>query len=177
MPIKIPDKLPAFRTLVNEGVRLMTETAAVRQDIRPMQIGLLNLMPNKIKTELQFARLLGATPLQVELSLIRIGNHTSKNTAEEHLLNFYQPWEAVRRRKFDDDCFLGRRQDRALRLRPHGRVSGFGAATPFQDGFDVKAVLAGEETGRRLRRFELGSNSRRRAGAAMKNACHSASSS
>ncbi len=107
MPIKIPDKLPAFQTLVNEGVRLMTETVAVRQDIRPMQIGLLNLMPNKIKTELQFARLLGATPLQVELSLIRIGNHTSKNTAEEHLLNFYQPWEAVKQRKFDGLLITG----------------------------------------------------------------------
>jgi homoserine O-succinyltransferase len=107
MPIKIPDKLPAFKTLVNEGVRLMTETAAVRQDIRPMQIGLLNLMPNKIKTELQFARLLGATPLQIELSLIRIGNHVSKNTAEEHLLNFYQPWEAAKHRKFDGLIITG----------------------------------------------------------------------
>jgi homoserine O-succinyltransferase len=107
MPIKIPDKLPAFRTLVNEGVRLMTETVAVRQDIRPMQIGLLNLMPNKIKTELQFARLLGASPLQVELSLIRIGNHTSKNTAEEHLLNFYQAWEDVKHRKFDGLLITG----------------------------------------------------------------------
>jgi homoserine O-succinyltransferase len=107
MPIKIPDKLPAFQTLVNEGVRVMTETAAVRQDIRPMQIGLLNLMPNKIKTELQFARLLGATPLQVELSLIRIGNHVSKNTAEEHLLNFYLPWEATKHRKFDGLIITG----------------------------------------------------------------------
>jgi homoserine O-succinyltransferase len=107
MPIKIPDKLPAFQALVNEGVRLMTETVAVRQDIRPMQIGLLNLMPNKIKTELQFARLLGATPLQVELSLIRIGNHTSKNTAEEHLLNFYESWESARHRKFDGFIITG----------------------------------------------------------------------
>jgi homoserine O-succinyltransferase len=107
MPIKIPDKLPAFQTLVKEGVRVMTETVAVRQDIRPMQIGLLNLMPNKIKTELQFARLLGATPLQVELSLIRIGNHVSKNTAEDHLLNFYQPWEAAKHRKFDGFIITG----------------------------------------------------------------------
>ena len=107
MPIKIPDKLPAFEILVNEGVRLMTETAAVRQDIRPMQIGLLNLMPNKIKTELQFARLLGTTPLQVELSLIRIGNHVSKNTAEDHLLTFYRTWEDVRHRKFDGFIVTG----------------------------------------------------------------------
>jgi homoserine O-succinyltransferase len=88
MPIKIPDKLPAFQALQAEGLRVMTETAAIRQDIRPLQIGLLNLMPNKIKTELQMARLLGATPLQIELSLIRVGNHISKNTAEEHLLTF-----------------------------------------------------------------------------------------
>jgi homoserine O-succinyltransferase len=107
MPIKIPDKLPSFQTLVDEGVRVMSETVAVRQDIRPMQIGLLNLMPNKIKTELQFARLLGATPLQVELSLIRIGSHVSKNTAEDHLLNFYQPWEAARHRKFDGFIITG----------------------------------------------------------------------
>jgi hypothetical protein len=83
MPIKIPDKLPAFDTLVNEGVRVMTETAAIRQDIRPLQIGLLNLMPNKIKTELQLARLLGASPLQVELSLVRIVNSVVENSIVE----------------------------------------------------------------------------------------------
>ncbi|MDY0885691.1 homoserine O-succinyltransferase [Dongia soli] len=107
MPIKIPDKLPAFNALVNEGVRVMTEAVAIRQDIRPLQIGLLNLMPNKIKTELQMARLLGATPLQVELSLIRIGNHKSKNTAEDHLLTFYQSWETARHRKFDGFIITG----------------------------------------------------------------------
>ncbi|MBB3542847.1 MULTISPECIES: homoserine O-succinyltransferase [unclassified Rhizobium] len=101
MPIKIPDTLPAFETLVQEGVRVMTETVAIRQDIRPLQIGLLNLMPNKIKTELQVARLVGASPLQVELSLIRVGNHKAKNTSEDHLLAFYQTWEEVKHRKFD----------------------------------------------------------------------------
>ena len=101
MPIKIPDTLPAFETLVQEGVRVMTETVAIRQDIRPLQIGLLNLMPNKIKTELQMARLVGASPLQVELSLIRVGNHKAKNTSEDHLLAFYQTWEEVKDRKFD----------------------------------------------------------------------------
>jgi len=101
MPIKIPDTLPAFETLVQEGVRVMTETVAIRQDIRPLQIGLLNLMPNKIKTELQMARLVGASPLQVELSLIRVGNHKAKNTSEDHLLAFYQTWEEVKHRKFD----------------------------------------------------------------------------
>ncbi|GMB83177.1 homoserine O-succinyltransferase [Shinella zoogloeoides] len=107
MPIKIPDTLPAFETLVNEGVRVMTETVAIRQDIRPLQIGLLNLMPNKIKTEVQMARLVGASPLQVELSLIRVGGHRAKNTSEEHLLAFYDTWEEVKHRKFDGFIITG----------------------------------------------------------------------
>jgi homoserine O-succinyltransferase/O-acetyltransferase len=107
MPIKIPDKLPAFEALVNEGVRVMTETVAIRQDIRPLQIGLLNLMPNKIRTELQMARLLGASPLQVELSLVRIASHEPKNTSEDHLLAFYQTWENAKDRKFDGFIITG----------------------------------------------------------------------
>jgi len=107
MPIRIPDKLPAFEALVAEGVRVMTETVAIRQDIRPLQIGLLNLMPNKIKTELQMTRLLGATPLQIELSLIRIGNHKPRNTSEDHLLAFYQTWETAKDRKFDGFIITG----------------------------------------------------------------------
>ena len=86
-------------------------------------------------------------------------------------------WQKCPAPEFDDDRFLGRAQDRAFWLRPHGRIGRLDTAAPFQDGFDVEAVLAGEETGWRFRRFELGSNSRRRAGAAVKNACHSASSS
>ncbi|WP_313665159.1 homoserine O-succinyltransferase [Shinella sp.] len=107
MPIKIPDTLPAFQTLVDEGVRVMTETVAIRQDIRPLQIGLLNLMPNKIKTEVQMARLVGASPLQVELSLVRVGAHRAKNTSEEHLLAFYDTWEEVKHRKFDGFIITG----------------------------------------------------------------------
>ena len=107
MPIKIPDTLPAFDTLVHEGVRVMTETVAIRQDIRPLQIGLLNLMPNKIRTEIQIARLVGSTPLQVELSLVRVGGHKAKNTSEEHLLSFYETWEEVRDRKFDGFIITG----------------------------------------------------------------------
>ena len=107
MPIKIPDTLPAFDTLVSEGVRVMTETVAIRQDIRPLQIGLLNLMPNKIRTEVQMARLVGATPLQVEFSLVRVGGHKAKNTSEEHLLSFYQTWEEIRDRKFDGFIITG----------------------------------------------------------------------
>ena len=107
MPIKIPDTLPAFETLVSEGVRVMTETAAIRQDIRPLQIGLLNLMPNKIKTEVQMARLVGASPLQVEFTLIRLGSHKAKNTPEDHLLAFYETFEDVRERHFDGLIITG----------------------------------------------------------------------
>ena len=107
MPIKIPDQLPAFQTLVAEGVSVMTDSAAIRQDIRPLQIGLLNLMPNKLKTEVQMARLVGASPLQVELSLVRIGNHKSKNTSEDHLLSFYNTWDEIRHRKFDGFIITG----------------------------------------------------------------------
>jgi len=107
MPIRIPNDLPARRTLEQEGVMVMTEATAARQDIRPLQIGLLNLMPNKIKTETQFARLIGATPLQVELTLVRIGNHKAKNTSEDHLIAFYQTWEEVKHRKFDGFIVTG----------------------------------------------------------------------
>ena len=107
MPIRIPDRLPARETLIKEGVMVLDETVAVRQDIRPLQIGLLNLMPNKIRTETQLARLIGASPLQVELSLIRIGSHQSKNTTEEHLLDFYKTWEEIREQKFDGFIITG----------------------------------------------------------------------
>ncbi|WP_174802431.1 homoserine O-succinyltransferase [Martelella limonii] len=107
MPIKIPDTLPAYETLVAEGVRVKTETVAERQDIRPLHFGLLNLMPNKIKTEVQFARLLGASPLQIELSLIRVGGHKAKNTPIEHLLSFYNTWDEVSDRKFDGFIITG----------------------------------------------------------------------
>ena len=107
MPIKIPDQLPARDVLVREGVSVMDEQTALRQDVRPLQIGLLNLMPNKIRTETQLARLIGASPLQVELTLVRIGNHRAKNTPEEHLISFYQTWEEVRDRKFDGFIITG----------------------------------------------------------------------
>lgn len=107
MPIKIPDQLPARDILVREGVSVMDEQTALRQDVRPLQIGLLNLMPNKIRTETQFARLIGSSPLQVELTLVRIGNHRAKNTPEEHLITFYRTWEEVRSRKFDGFIVTG----------------------------------------------------------------------
>ncbi len=107
MPIKIPNDLPARLTLAKEGVMVMTEDTAHRQDIRALRIGLLNLMPNKIKTETQFARLIGATPLQVELSLIKITNHKSKNTPNDHMITFYRDWEKVRKEKFDGLIITG----------------------------------------------------------------------
>ncbi len=107
MPIRVPDKLPARETLVDEGVMVMDETAAIRQDIRPLQIGLLNLMPNKIRTETQIARLVGATPLQVELTLVRIGTHKAKNTPEDHLISFYETWDEIKHRKFDGFIITG----------------------------------------------------------------------
>jgi len=107
MPIRIPDQLPARDILVREGVMVMDDTTALRQDIRPMQIGLLNLMPNKIKTETQIARLLGSTPLQVELTLVRVGGHQPKNTPEDHLISFYHTWEEIRHRKFDGFIITG----------------------------------------------------------------------
>ena len=80
MPIKIPASLPAHDVLRREGVMVMSEAEAARQDIRPLQIGLLNLMPDKVRTETQIARLVGATPLQIELTLVRMTDHRSKNT-------------------------------------------------------------------------------------------------
>jgi homoserine O-succinyltransferase len=101
MPIRIPNDLPARKVLEREGVSLMTEATASRQDIRPLRIGLLNLMPEKIKTETQFARLIGATPLQVDLHLVKITSHTPKNTSQEHMIAFYESWEDIAHEKFD----------------------------------------------------------------------------
>ena len=95
MPIKIPSDLPAFDVLTREGVMVMGEDQASRQDIRPLRIGLLNLMPKKIQTENQFARLIGATPLQIDLSLIRMSEHETKNTAADHMESFYRPFSEV----------------------------------------------------------------------------------
>jgi homoserine O-succinyltransferase len=101
MPIKIHNGLPARATLEQEGVMVMSEADAIRQDIRPMRIALLNLMPNKIRTETQIARLLGATPLQVELTLVKITGHTPRNTPEDHMISFYQGWEEIAGERFD----------------------------------------------------------------------------
>ncbi len=101
MPIKIPSRLPAHDVLRREGVMVMSEETALRQDIRPLQIGLVNLMPKKVQTETQFARVIGSTPLQIELTLIRMSEHQPKNTSAAHLEAFYQPFSLARKRKFD----------------------------------------------------------------------------
>ena len=107
MPIKIPDNLPARQILEHEGVLLIREHDAIRQDIRPMRIALLNLMPEKIKTETQIARVVGSTPLQVELTLLKTATYTPSNTSAEHMLAFYEPWHAVADEKFDGLIITG----------------------------------------------------------------------
>jgi homoserine O-succinyltransferase len=109
MPIKLPSDLPAFDVLTREGVMVVSEDAAARQDIRPLRIGLLNLMPKKIQTENQFARLIGATPLQIEFSLIRMSEHQTRNTAAEHMEAFYRPFCEVEEtaEKFDGLIITG----------------------------------------------------------------------
>ena len=107
MPIKIPNGLPAAATLQEENIFVMTELRAASQDIRPLQIMLLNLMPTKIDTETQLSRLLGNTPLQVELTLVKTASHQSKNTSEEHMLAFYKTFDEVKEQNFDGLVITG----------------------------------------------------------------------
>jgi len=107
MPIRIPSKLPAHDILKDEGVMVMSRGDANKQDIRPLQIGLLNLMPQKIQTETQFARLIGATPLQIDLTLIRMTEHTSKTTSHDHMESFYTSFQEIKHRKFDGLIITG----------------------------------------------------------------------
>jgi len=107
MPIRIPNDLPATKTLTDENIFVMTETRAIRQDIRPLQVLLLNLMPTKIETETQLARLLGNTPLQVELELMQTASHEAKNVPQEHMFKFYSTFDQVKRRYFDGMIITG----------------------------------------------------------------------
>ena len=107
MPIKIPNDLPAVKTLESENIFVMTQTRAITQDIRPLEILVLNLMPKKIETETQFARLLGNSPLQVNLTLIHTTSHQSKNVAKEHLLAFYKTFDEVKDKFFDGMIITG----------------------------------------------------------------------
>ncbi len=107
MPIKIRNDLPARAILESEHIFVMTETRALHQDIRPLKILILNLMPNKIETETQLLRCLSNTPLQIEVTLMQTSTHKAKNTSPEHLLNFYTTFEEVRDQQFDGLIITG----------------------------------------------------------------------
>jgi homoserine O-succinyltransferase len=107
MPVKIPDTLPAKAILENENIFVMGESRATHQDIRPLRVVILNLMPTKVATETQLLRLLGNSPLQVEITLVHMDSHESKNTPQEHLLNHYHTFEEVRADKFDGLIITG----------------------------------------------------------------------
>ncbi|MBQ7160872.1 MAG: homoserine O-succinyltransferase [Clostridia bacterium] len=107
MPIKIPNDLPAVKTLADENIFVMTETRAITQDIRPLKILMLNLMPKKIETETQISRLLGNSPLQVDLELIHTSSHQSKNTPAEHLFDFYRTFDDVKGNSYDGMIITG----------------------------------------------------------------------
>ena len=107
MPIKVPNELPAVKTLAEENIFVMTDTRAITQDIRPLKILVLNLMPKKTETETQLSRLLGNSPLQVELELIRTKTHVPKHVTEEYLLAFYKTFDEVKHRKFDGMIITG----------------------------------------------------------------------
>ena len=107
MPIRIPNSLPATQTLIDENIFVMTETRALTQDIRPLQILLLNLMPTKIVTETQFARLLGNTPLQVDLEFLQTATHKATHTSSDHLLAFYKVFDDIKHKKYDGMIITG----------------------------------------------------------------------
>ena len=107
MPIRIPDTLPAFGVLEQENIFCMKEGRAAQQDIRPLKIVILNLMPVKITTETQLLRLLGNSPLQIDITLLQISSHVSKNTSEEHLLEFYTFFDNIKDQKFDGMIITG----------------------------------------------------------------------
>ena len=107
MPIKIPDQLPALTVLDNENIFVMSEHRAVNQDIRPMEVAILNLMPNKIETEVQILRMLANTPLQINIEFIRIHANESKHTPKEHLDNFYRLFDDVKDKQYDGLIITG----------------------------------------------------------------------
>lgn len=107
MPIKIPNELPAVKTLADENIFVMTETRAISQDIRPLKILVLNLMPKKIATETQLSRILGNTPLQIELELIMTASHVPTHISAEHLLAFYKTFDDVKHKYYDGMIITG----------------------------------------------------------------------
>ena len=107
MPIKVPNNLPAIETLTKENVFVMTDTRAMTQDIRPLQILILNLMPTKVETETQLTRLLGNTPLQVELELLQTSTHKATNISEEHMIAFYKTFSQIKHKNYDGMIITG----------------------------------------------------------------------
>jgi homoserine O-succinyltransferase len=107
MPIKIPNNLPAAKVLAAENIFVMDEQRAIQQDIRPLRIAIVNLMPTKNETEIQLLRLLGGTPLQVEVDLVEMASHTSKNTAPEHLASFYKSFADIQHTCYDGMIITG----------------------------------------------------------------------
>ena len=107
MPIKIPNQLPATKTLNSENIFVMTENRAQTQDVRPLKIVILNLMPTKVVTETQLARLIGNTPLQVEMELMQTSSYRAKNTSEEHMLAFYKNFDELKHERFDGMIITG----------------------------------------------------------------------
>jgi homoserine O-succinyltransferase/O-acetyltransferase len=107
MPIRIPNDLPAKQKLEDENIFVMPEDRAIQQDIRTLEVAVLNLMPNKIDTETQLMRLLGNTPLQINITLLTTATHKSKNTSEEHIFNFYRTWDQIKHLKFDGLIITG----------------------------------------------------------------------
>lgn len=107
MPIKIPDALPAKKILENENIFVMTEKRADTQDIRPLKILILNLMPTKVETETQLLRLLGNTPLQIEIDLLQTATYEAKNVSKQHLLSFYKTFDEVKQNRYDGMIVTG----------------------------------------------------------------------
>ncbi len=107
MPIRIPDNLPAYKTLIDENVSIISNDRAVHQDIRPLKIAILNLMPKKIETETQLLRLLSNTPLQVDIELVQTTSYIPKNTSAEHMLSFYKNFEDIKNNRYDGLIITG----------------------------------------------------------------------
>ena len=107
MPIVIPESLPAFETLSEENIFIINEERSIHQDIRPLEIAIVNLMPTKIETETQLLRLLGNSPLQVNITLLKTNSYVSKNTSEDHLSSFYNVFDDIKDKRFDGMIITG----------------------------------------------------------------------
>ena len=151
MPIKINDTLPAYSILENENIFIMTDKRALSQDIRPLKIAILNLMPTKIVTETQLMRLLSNSPLQIEITLVITSTYTPKNTPAEHLSSFYKDFNEVRNEKFDGLIITGAPlEEKILKMFPIGRSSAV-----FLNGQRKTFILVFISAGVHLRGFTI----------------------